>query len=233
MLGDPTTRRPGARAPARPSPPTRPVLAVCEGSQAGAVFELGAGATIVGRGPGVDLVIPDRGVSRKHVKLMQGIDHSFMAVDLGSTNGTRVNDVAVELVTLRHGDRIGLGPDVVLLFDVAASPRLQGALDQARARSAVAGLSEREIEVARWVAQGLTNPEIAAKLKIRPRTVASHLEHVYTRLDIHSRAALVRRFAEAGLLAAPAASSSAAPPAEAGAGAPPAEAGAFAPRSGR
>ena len=202
VLGDPTTRRPGARATARPSPPPRPVLAVCEGSQAGAVFELGPGATIVGRGPGVDLVIPDRGVSRKHLKLMQGIDHSYMAVDLGSTNGTRVNDAAIELVPLRHGDKIGLGPDVVLLFDVAASPRLQGALDQARARLAVAGLNEREMEVARWVAQGLTNPEIAARLKIRPRTVASHLEHVYTRLDIHSRAALIRRFADAGLLVA-------------------------------
>ena len=203
MLGDPTTRRPGPpRGSAGASAPPRPVLAVCAGSLAGSVFELGMGTTIVGRGPGVDLVIPDRGVSRKHVKLLHGIDHSFMLVDLGSTNGTRVNDAAVELVTLRHGDRIGLGPDVALLFDVAASAKLQGALGQARARAALAELSEREVEVARWVAHGLTNPEIAAKLKIRPRTVASHLEHVYTRLDIHSRAALVRRFAEAGLLLA-------------------------------
>jgi len=42
--------------------------------------------------------------------------------------------------------------------------------------------------------------------------VASHLEHVYTRLDIHSRAALIRRFADAGLLVA-------GDPSDAGAGA--------------
>lgn len=176
------------------------MLAVCCGSLTGAVFELSAATTIVGRGPGVDLVIPDRGVSRKHVKLLRGIDHSFMAVDLGSTNGTRVNDLPVELVALRHGDRIGLGPDVVLSFEVANSPELKRVVEQAQARQAVAGLSEREVEVARLVAEGLTNQAIAARLGIRPRTVASHLEHVYTRLDIHSRAELARRMAEAGLL---------------------------------
>jgi DNA-binding CsgD family transcriptional regulator len=176
------------------------VVAVCSGSLTGTVFELSAATTVLGRGPGVDLVIPDRGVSRKHVKLLRGIDHSFMAVDLGSTNGTRVNDVPVELVALRHGDRIGLGPDVVLAFEAAASPKLQRVLEQARAKEALAGLSEREVEVARLVALGLTNQAIAEQLGIRPRTVASHLEHVYARLDIHSRAALARRMAEAGLL---------------------------------
>ncbi|MDC0667920.1 LuxR C-terminal-related transcriptional regulator [Nannocystis radixulma] len=200
VRGDPTTRRPNPRSRASVSPATRSVLAVCCGSLTGAVFELSGAATVVGRGPGVDLVIPDRGVSRKHVKLLRGIDHNFMAVDLGSTNGTRVNDVPVELVALRHGDRIGLGPDVVLSFEAADSPELQRVVAQAQARQAVAGLSERELEVARLVAQGLTNQAIATRLEIRPRTVASHLEHVYTRLDIHSRAELARRMAEADLL---------------------------------
>nr|WP_276600598.1 MULTISPECIES: LuxR C-terminal-related transcriptional regulator [unclassified Nannocystis] len=201
VRGDPTTRRPNPRSRGTTSPATRSVLAVCCGSLTGAVFELSAATTLVGRGPGVDLVIPDRGVSRKHLKLLRGIDNGFMAVDLGSTNGTRVNDLPVELVALRHGDRIGLGPDVELSFAAANSPELQRVLAQAQARQVVAGLSEREVEVARLVAEGLTNQAIATRLGIRPRTVASHLEHVYTRLDIHSRAELARRMAEAGLLA--------------------------------
>ena len=51
-------------------------------------------------------------------------------------------------------------------------------------------LSRRELEVARLVAQGLTNAEIAQRLVLSVRTVGSHLDHIYGRLGISSRAAL-------------------------------------------
>ncbi|MGC5327732.1 helix-turn-helix transcriptional regulator [Brevibacillus sp. SYSU BS000544] len=53
-------------------------------------------------------------------------------------------------------------------------------------------LSKREMEVARLVAEGLTNIEIAESLIISPRTVSTHLEKIYRRLDINSRASLVK-----------------------------------------
>jgi len=52
-------------------------------------------------------------------------------------------------------------------------------------------LSVRE-EVARLVAQGLSNAEVGERLFITTRTVATHLQHIYRRLELPSRAALIR-----------------------------------------
>jgi DNA-binding CsgD family transcriptional regulator len=49
-------------------------------------------------------------------------------------------------------------------------------------------LSEREFEVIRMVADGLTNRQIASRLGVSSRTVDSHLEHVRTKLGVHTRA---------------------------------------------
>jgi DNA-binding CsgD family transcriptional regulator len=54
------------------------------------------------------------------------------------------------------------------------------------------GLSQREAEVVRLVAEGLSNAEIGRRLVISPRTVTTHLQHVYARLGISSRVVLVR-----------------------------------------
>jgi DNA-binding NarL/FixJ family response regulator len=56
-------------------------------------------------------------------------------------------------------------------------------------------LSAREVEVARLVAQGLTNTEIAEQLTLSVRTVTSHLDHIYARLGIRNRAELASRVA--------------------------------------
>jgi DNA-binding CsgD family transcriptional regulator len=49
-------------------------------------------------------------------------------------------------------------------------------------------LSAREIEVARLVATGATNREIASALTIAPKTVAAHVEHILTKLGVSRRA---------------------------------------------
>jgi DNA-binding NarL/FixJ family response regulator len=53
------------------------------------------------------------------------------------------------------------------------------------------------MEVARLVAAGLTNAEIAARLVVSLRTVTTHLEHIYSRLGFSSRASLTRYVLEA------------------------------------
>ena len=55
-----------------------------------------------------------------------------------------------------------------------------------------AGLSVREVEVLRLVAEGLTDADVANHLSISPRTVGQHLRSVYNKLGVSSRAAATR-----------------------------------------
>ena len=55
-----------------------------------------------------------------------------------------------------------------------------------------AGLTAREVEVLRLVAQGLTDAQVAEQLVISPRTVNFHLTSIYRKLGVSSRAAATR-----------------------------------------
>src|SRR5262249_34869395 len=60
-------------------------------------------------------------------------------------------------------------------------------------------LSEREAEVLRLVAAGLANREIACRLVVTPGTVKKHLEHIYGKLDVHSRTAALAKARALGI----------------------------------
>jgi two-component system nitrate/nitrite response regulator NarL len=67
--------------------------------------------------------------------------------------------------------------------------------------AATAVLSPREQEVARLLARGLTNKQIAADLVLTPGTVRSHVEHILDKLDLRSRAQVAVWATQQGLLA--------------------------------
>jgi DNA-binding NarL/FixJ family response regulator len=52
------------------------------------------------------------------------------------------------------------------------------------------GLSDREVEVLRLVAEGKSNKQIAAELFISERTVARHMSNIFVKLAVTSRAAV-------------------------------------------
>jgi DNA-binding CsgD family transcriptional regulator len=99
-------------------------------------------------------------------------------------------------VALSRGRRDFSGQDRALL-SVLRAP-LIAALLRARARGAPARLTDREIAILRLVAAGRTNSAIAHELQLSPRTVAKHLEHVYRKLGVSSRAAAVARMTTGG-----------------------------------
>ena len=61
-------------------------------------------------------------------------------------------------------------------------------------------LSEREVEVLRLIAAGLSNQEIAARLIIAPGTVKRHINNIYGKLGVQSRTQAIARGREVGLL---------------------------------
>lgn len=90
-------------------------LIVLEGGRVGQRFAVDPDVTI-GRDPAVEIVLDDLDVSRRHAKLTRGDRSAYVLEDLGSRNGTRVNGVPVKKRALAFGDKIQLGPRVVLLF---------------------------------------------------------------------------------------------------------------------
>jgi LuxR family maltose regulon positive regulatory protein len=62
-------------------------------------------------------------------------------------------------------------------------------------------LSDREVEVLRLIDQGLSNPEIAAKLVLSIGTVKVHTHNIFSKLGVTSRTQAVNKARALGLLA--------------------------------
>lgn len=71
------------------------------------------------------------------------------------------------------------------------APRQGGLILSSLAPVLCQPLSEREREVLQLAARGLSNREIAMRLVITTATVKKHLEHIYTRLDVHNRTSAI------------------------------------------
>ncbi len=72
----------------------------------------------------------------------------------------------------------------------------RGSRDKHRqARSGWDSLTSTEIKVAGFVKEGLSNPEIAARLMLSRRTVATHVSHILKKLDVNSRTDIARESA--------------------------------------
>ena len=68
-----------------------------------------------------------------------------------------------------------------------------------RADSGWDSLTPTEIKIAAYVEEGMSNPEIAARLMLSRRTVATHVSHILKKLDVHSRTDIARESALRGV----------------------------------
>ena len=67
-------------------------------------------------------------------------------------------------------------------------------------KDSYSSLTEREREILKLVAEGFTNNQIAERLVISPKTVDTHRTHIMDKLNLHSRAELVKYAMRRGLL---------------------------------
>lgn len=112
------------------------------------------------------------------------------AIEAGSA-GYLLKDVAPDIII--DGIQRAASGDMVLAPDLA-SRVLRGM------RNPLPRLTAREIEVLKLLATGSTNREISRALFVTEATVKSHLNHIFTKLDVDSRSRAVHLAQQTGLI---------------------------------
>jgi pSer/pThr/pTyr-binding forkhead associated (FHA) protein len=106
---------------AMPAAPPIAILTVTAGPDTGFKFRVKANAiTAIGRGTDADVVLDDPATSRRHAQIELAAG-KYVLKDLGSANGTLVNEQRVTERALSDGDMIKIGQNV-LKISIASSP---------------------------------------------------------------------------------------------------------------
>lgn len=161
--------------------------------ETGAVFELQAEVTTVGRGQGVHISIEDPSVSRLHAELVRRGPHVYLS-DLGlSRNGTRVNGRPVGRRVLADGDVITFGAARTRIGGIAPNNDLADETVELR-RVAAPDLTRRELEVLHALCRPALRQEafvapatardIASELVVTEAAVKQHLLRLYQKFRI-------------------------------------------------
>lgn len=94
----------------------KPVLVAREGQLVGQRWTIDTHTFVIGRGHDCQIVLPERQVSRHHVKILYE-DNRYVLHDLGSKNGTHLNGKQVDgTAVLQDGDEIQIALAVKLVF---------------------------------------------------------------------------------------------------------------------
>jgi two-component system response regulator NreC len=126
-------------------------------------------------------------------------EYLFQTLRAGASGYILKEAADTELITAIHavsGGRFYLSPSAqsIMVGDYLQRVRSGEEHDSYNA------LTEREREILKLVAEGYTNNQIAERLTISPKTVDTHRTHVMDKLNLHSRAELVKYAMRRGLL---------------------------------
>lgn len=135
-----------------------------------------------------------------HIKVVMLTMHDEKAmisklIDLGADGYLLKNSSKAELLTCLRG----VANNEKYISSEATSILLQ-VEEHKIANSALAQLTERELEIIRLIAEGLSNKEIGEKLFISHRTVDTHRTNLMSKIEVHNVAGIVKYAITNGLL---------------------------------
>src|SRR5215208_3127782 len=128
-------------------------------------------------------------------------EYFFKMLEAGASGYVPKRAAPEELLTAIRAAAAGQ----VYLYPSLAKLLVRDFLDGGRAgteQTSSSNLTDREQEVLTYLAEGASNEEIAASLVISPKTVARHRENIMRKLNLHSRAELVRYAIRKGIIKA-------------------------------
>jgi pSer/pThr/pTyr-binding forkhead associated (FHA) protein len=160
--------------------------------QDGSHIDLGLQGVTIGRDGTNDVVLElDMQVSRCHatIRLQDG---QWVLVDLGSMNGTYVNNRPVKEHPLRNGDQLRFGGRSFTFLSSSDPLATEAAVPSPGAEQVIFDLTDREREVLQLVSEGLTDKEIGTNLHISFNTVRSHLDRIGGKTGLRKRSELTR-----------------------------------------
>jgi two-component system cell cycle response regulator len=142
--------------PTTPRQSTRALLTVVTGPNVGRVYSVRDGETVLGRGREAHVRLDDPGASRAHAHIVTSENGHYALADMGSTNGTFVGGRRIEKkVELSSGDRINIGPNVVVSFAIldAQAERLAHQLYESSVRDPLTRAHNRRYLVERLASE--------------------------------------------------------------------------------
>ena len=162
----------------------------------------------------VDALRPSREIASRHHERLDGsgYPHGLTAASLTRLDRLLAAADAYHAMTEPRPYRDPLGPDKAArtLQDEAQAGRLDGEAVNAVLRAAGAriparqggpgGLTAREVEVLVLLARANSNRQIAGKLVVAPKTASNHVQNIYAKLGISSRAAATLYAMQHGLI---------------------------------
>jgi DNA-binding CsgD family transcriptional regulator len=156
------------------------------------------GRQVLGRSPDCHLHLNHPTVSKHHAELLLG-DEGFSVRDLGSLNGTFVDEMRIDRSALGVGQLLRLGHVTLEVVDhlrcgdggatEVLHRKLVGALEQK-----AMGLSPAQLRVMHLLIEGLPEKTVAGRLHVSQNTVHTHITSIYRQLEVHSRSELLYRY---------------------------------------
>jgi DNA-binding NarL/FixJ family response regulator len=179
-----------------------PTLNFIHGPVAGKRIEMNAEELTVGRASQNDMVLEDQLVSRLHAIFMRRGD-VVLVEDLGSHNGTYVNNERVHQIRqLHHGDTITIGNSRAMFEDSSMITEETTMISEPTAFAAQT-FTQRQLQVLRLLARGLSNKQIAENLFVSERTVKAYLSAVFEKLQVQNRSGAITAALRMGLIDLP------------------------------